>query len=70
MLRFSHEISGASDFKVPHGDLESRTKLCEVLQCTKPLFSHFSEHLVLLVGQIRIGDSVGSSHSAPQLIEL
>ena len=70
MLLSAQKIAGSPDFKIPHGNLESRSQVCKLPDRGQPFFRNFPEELISPVKEKGISHSVRAPYPSPQLIEL
>ncbi len=70
VLLCPQQVSGSTDFQIPHGDLKSASQVGKLPNRMETLLSHFFEHFISPVHQKRIRRPVGSSDAPPELVEL
>ena len=70
MLLSAHDVAGAPELKVAHGDFESAAELGKFPYRLKALLLYFAEHLAAAEGKISVGAARASAHSSPQLVKL
>ena len=70
VLLCPQQIAGAANLQIPHCNLKARTQLGIFPNRRQTFFRQLAQCLILLIGQIRIGNAVAASHTAPQLIKL
>ncbi|MNC15021.1 hypothetical protein D3C75_628210 [compost metagenome] len=70
MLLSAKQISGTAYGQVTHGYFESGTKLSKLLNRLQAFLRNFCQHFIPLVGEIGIGNPVGTANPSAQLIQL
>ena len=64
------QVPGPPDLQVPHGNLEAGPQFRKVPDGLEPFLGNFTEHPILFVQEIGIGQPGGPAHPSPHLVQL